>query len=164
MLTVITLGQAAGAVRHRFGSASRCYVGHILMSEEVRNSQRDASLFVADVLLHECIHQYQHEVLEIERSNSYVSHGPTFRDMANEIGQKMGLPPVRASKRRGKDQDLPSCSFWPHCVRPDGYYQGAYIPGVRDSRAKAAVSLDQELRRLLRRWSKQEILDVLRDL
>lgn len=121
-------------------------------------------LFVADVLLHECIHQYQHEILGIERSNSYIAHGPTFRDMANGIGQKLGLPPVRASRNRGKDAGLPSCSYWPHCVRPDGYYQGAYVHGGNSSRAKAAASLEQELRRLLKKWTKEEILDALQDL
>ena len=118
-------------------------------------------LFVADVLLHECIHQYQHEVLAIERANSYVSHGPTFRDMANEIGEKLDLQPVRASRKRGKDADLPSCAQWPHCVRLEGYYQGAYVPGGNGYRASAALSLEQELQRLLKRWSKAQILLAL---
>lgn len=84
-------------------------------------------LFVADVLLHEILHEYQHEILDIENWSSYSGHGPTFRDKANEIGEKLGLGKVRASKMRGKDKDLPSCSYWPHCVRPAGYYKGAYL-------------------------------------
>ena len=118
-------------------------------------------LFVADVLLHEIIHQYQHEILGIEHSSSYISHGPTFRDMANEIGEKLALPPVRASRNRGKDADLPSCAQWPHCVRPEGYYLGAYIPGGRGGKAKVALSLEQELQRLLKKWTKEEIQDAL---
>lgn len=121
-------------------------------------------LFVADVLLHEIIHQYQHEILGIEHSTSYISHGPTFRDMANSIGERLDLPPVRASRRRGKDSDLPSCAQWPHCVRPEGYYLDAYIPGGRGGKAKGSLSLEQELQRLLKKWSKQEILDALEDL
>ena len=45
--------------------------------------------------------------------------------MCNRIGAKLGLPPVRTSKARGKDKDLPSCAYWPEDVRPDDYYQGA---------------------------------------
>lgn len=131
---------------------------HVRKGEEFAKGR---FLFVADVLLHECIHQYQHEVLEIERSNSYVAHGPTFRDMANQIGEKLALPPVRASRNRGKDADLPSCAQWPHCVRPEGYYLGAYVPGGTGSRVRAILSLEQELQRLLKKWTKQEILDAL---
>ena len=121
-------------------------------------------LFVSDVLLHECNHQYQHEILGIEHSNSYIAHGPTFRDKANEIGEKLGLPPVRASKRRGKDSDLPSCKSWPHCVRPKKYYRGAYVRGGVRNRDKAALSLEQELIRLLKKWSNEQIIDTLQDL
>ncbi len=79
-------------------------------------------LFVADVLLHEMIHQWQYEVSG-QHESGYHGHGPAFRDMCNRIGAKLGLPPVRTSKARGKDKDLPSCSYWPHDVRPDHYYQ-----------------------------------------
>ena len=77
--------------------------------------------FVRDVLLHEMIHQWQHET---DRSEpSYSGHGPHFRDKCNEIGSELALPRVRTCKKRGKDADLPSCSQWPHNVRPSGYYQ-----------------------------------------
>ena len=83
-------------------------------------------LFVADVLLHEMIHQWQQEVVG-NPEGAYHGHGPLFRDKANEIGERLGLPRVRTSKDRGKkDKSLPSCSQWPHNVRPDEYYQGAY--------------------------------------
>jgi hypothetical protein len=91
------------------------------------NYKEGRFLFVQDVLLHECIHQYQHEILGIEKTSPYISHGPTFRDKCNEIGEKLGLGRVRASKTRGKDRELPSCSHWPHCVRPEGYYKGALL-------------------------------------
>jgi hypothetical protein len=80
--------------------------------------------FVADVLLHESVHQWQMEIVG-KSDNSYHGHGPLFRNKANEIGSKLGLPRVRTCKRRGKDRNLPSCSQWPHNVRPD-YYLGAY--------------------------------------
>jgi hypothetical protein len=83
-------------------------------------------LFVADVFLHETVHQWQHEVLA-DLEDGYHGHGPKFRDQCNRIGALLGLPPVRTSKARGKDKALPSCAYWPHCVRPAEYYQGAYV-------------------------------------
>lgn len=83
-------------------------------------------LFVADVLLHESIHQWQQEVTgQIE--SSYKGHGPAFRDKCNEIGAKLKMSTVRIAKARGKDKDLPSCAQWPHCVRPPEYYLGAVV-------------------------------------
>ena len=85
-------------------------------------------LLVADVLLHESIHQWlQEEVGDPE--DAYHGHGPLFRDKANEIGERLGLPMVRTSKNRSKkDKTLPSCSQWPHNVRDVEHYQGAYHP------------------------------------
>jgi len=39
-------------------------------------------LFVADVLLHETVHQYHQEVTG-EDEDSYKGHGPAFRDTCN---------------------------------------------------------------------------------
>ncbi|WP_044884564.1 MULTISPECIES: SprT-like domain-containing protein [Frankia] len=88
--------------------------------------------FVADVLLHESIHQWQHEVAG-RTDRGYHGHGPAFRDRANEIGAALGLPPVRTAKRRGPDADLPSCAQWPHCVRPVDHYAGSYVPASGDT-------------------------------
>lgn len=82
---------------------------------------------VADVLTHETIHQWQQE-LSGRCEEGYHGHGPAFRDTANVIGARLGLDPVRTCKARGKDKDRPSCSSWPHNVRPDSYYLGAYLP------------------------------------
>ena len=87
---------------------------------------------VADVFLHETVHQWQHEVLG-DLEDGYHGHGPKFRDQCNRIGTLLGLPPVRTSKARGKDRALPSCAYWPHCVRPADYYLGAYPVGRRKS-------------------------------
>ena len=86
--------------------------------------------FVDDVLLHEMVHQWQFEVLG-DAEPSYHGHGPVFRDTANRIGAALGLPPVRDCKRRGTDAGLPSCSHWPHVVRPNGYYLGATVAPAR---------------------------------
>ncbi len=87
------------------------------------------TLFVDDVLLHEMIHQWQQEISG-KTDEGYHGHGPAFRNMANVIGARLGLGRVRTSKERGEDKDLPSCSYWPHIVRPKDpdYYQGAYVP------------------------------------
>jgi hypothetical protein len=82
--------------------------------------------FIADVLLHEMIHQWQMEITR-KTEESYHGHGPTFRDACNRIGAILGLPRVRNSKKRGAEKDLPSCAQWPHNVRPPDYYLGAYI-------------------------------------
>jgi hypothetical protein len=87
--------------------------------------------FVADVLLHETIHQWQMEVIRnFERA--YHGHGPQFTAKCNEIGQALGLPPVVTRNRKGSK--LPRSAQWPHNVRPPDYYLGAYDPdgGVPD--------------------------------
>lgn len=89
-------------------------------------------LYVADVLLHESAHAFCEEVLG-DSQNAYHGHGPAFRDVCNAIGARLGLPPVRTSKRRGADADLPSCAQWPMCVRPPGYYLGALRDGRDDT-------------------------------
>jgi hypothetical protein len=33
---------------------------------------------------------------------------------------------VRDCKRRGAEKHLPNCAQWPHNVRPEGFYLGAY--------------------------------------
>lgn len=84
-------------------------------------------LFAEDVLRHEMIHQWQQEVTgELEKGSH--GHGKTFRDKANEIGATLGLAPVRTSKKRGHDDEVPSCAQWPHNVRSLDYYLGAYVP------------------------------------
>ena len=83
-------------------------------------------LFIADILLHETIHQYQEEVTGLT-DDGYKGHGPAFRDECNRIGALLGLPPVRIAKARGSKKEVPSCAEWPHCVRQEGYYLGASV-------------------------------------
>ncbi len=122
--------------------------------------ERGRSLLVADVLLHEMIHQWQQEVTgDIEEG--YHGHGPTFRDKANEIGAKLGLPPVRTCKKRGKDKDLPSCSYWPYGNRPDGYYLGAAVTTSVDKPEEDRPALCESAAvSLARRFSADEIRTI----
>ncbi len=117
-------------------------------------------MLVADVLLHEMIHQWQQEVTG-DTEEGYHGHGPTFRDKANEIGAKLGLPPVRTCKKRGKDEDLPSCSYWPHGNRPDGYYLGAVVTTSGDTLEQDRPALCESAAvSLARRFSAEEIRTI----
>lgn len=98
------------------------YFGTHPICREKRFTAEGRFRFVADVLLHETVHQFHQEVTG-HKDASYKGHGPNFRDVANRIGADLGLAVVRMAKRRGKLQHLPSCAQWPHCVRPDHYYE-----------------------------------------
>jgi hypothetical protein len=74
----------------------------------------------ADVLLHEMIHVWQTETGN--REPGYQGHGPKFAAKCNEIGAKLGLPPVAAKGRGPTGQRMPDCAQWPLNVRPAGYY------------------------------------------
>jgi len=80
--------------------------------------------YIADVLLHEMVHQYQCEVLGIRRTRidgrwSSPQHGRTFCARANFIGKLLQLTRVTANRR-------PTGTAWPHTIRPSWYYQDAY--------------------------------------
>jgi hypothetical protein len=128
---------------------------HMLPGKEYKKGR---FLFVADVALHETIHLWQDEI-EGDLEDSYHGHGPLFRDKCNEIGEKLGLSPVRTCKKRGKDAELPSCSHFPHNVRPAGYYQGAYVREHEEPRP-----LRGRLERLLRDFTGEEIVRELRSM
>jgi hypothetical protein len=99
-------------------------------------------LVLADVLLHETIHQYHDEIIgQVERS--YHGHGPAFRDECIRIGKELGLPPVRTSKARGPEKDLPSCAHWPFNVRPEGYYRGALDSGPEATKEGGEAEADE---------------------
>lgn len=80
--------------------------------------------YVSDLIARELLRAFSVEVLNSPEL-AYRGHGPRFRDLANQIGAQLGLPPVRGGKKRGKERDLPSCAEWPVCVRDPEYYLGA---------------------------------------
>jgi hypothetical protein len=118
---------------------------HVEPGERFAEGRR---LFVDDVLLHEMIHQWQFEVLG-DSEPAYSGHGPLFRDAANRIGKVLGLPLVRDCKRRGSGRDLPSCSYWPHVVRPAGHYLGAYRPDEDEQPARGRCGDLERIERLV---------------
>jgi hypothetical protein len=73
--------------------------------------------FVLDVLLHEMVHGWQHEIAE-DMEDAVRGHGVLFARECNRIGVLLGLPPVAVTG----DRSLPGCGRWPLCVRPAGYY------------------------------------------
>jgi hypothetical protein len=107
--------------------------------------------FMDQVLLHEMIHQWQHEVNGTSPGefHNYHGHGSTFSQKANEIGARLELPPVRLRNKKshsGKTADLPNPSQWPHCVTPIEHYLGAYVPASWDPEAKLREHLSIVLR------------------
>src|SRR5215208_5831422 len=101
--------------------------------------------FLEDVLLHEMIHQWHREVTGQDDAG-YGGHGPAFSQKANEIGTKLGLPPVgRTRKKRDHaDKGLQSPSQWPHYVRTGGFKLGAHGPSSADKPKTVSVSLEME--------------------
>jgi hypothetical protein len=84
-------------------------------------------LLTRDIALHETIHQFATEILK-QPEEAYRGHGPVFRDLCNRIGATDSSSPVRTAKARGLDRERPSCAQFPICVRPKGFYLGAYLP------------------------------------
>ncbi|MDP9485017.1 MAG: SprT-like domain-containing protein [Actinomycetota bacterium] len=124
--------------------------------------ERGRSLLVADVLLHEMIHQWQQEVTG-DTEEGYHGHGPTFSAKANEIGARLGLPLVgRTNKKRDcADKGLESPSYWPHIVRPEGYFLGAVVPTSRDKLEEDRPALCESAAvSLARRFSAEEIRTI----
>jgi hypothetical protein len=54
---------------------------------------------------------------------------------------------VRIAKARGPENQTPSCAEWPHCVRPEGYYLGAfsYTPNSTNKPKPKSVSVPKKL-------------------
>src|SRR5262249_54286367 len=94
--------------------------------------------------------------------SGYKGHGPVFAGECNRIGAALGLPRVRPAKARGKDGHLPSCAQWPHNVRPEGYYLGAYQPPVPKAKARPPCELDRCLRAAVH--SPDLLAEAVRDL
>jgi ATP-dependent DNA helicase UvrD/PcrA len=91
-----------------------------------------------DVALHEVVHQYCNEILgKPERAEK--GHGSTFVKECTRIGALMGLPAVGPARKSRNKDGLPSCAFWPTCVRPADYYLGAYRPDLAPKRGKGAA-------------------------
>jgi hypothetical protein len=119
--------------------------------------------FLEDVLLHEMIHQWHHEVTG-QFDESYSGHGPAFSAKANEMGARLGLPIVRRTCK-SRDGKEPSPSQWPHDVRPDGYYLGAYVPSSVDKPKGFFVpeDMNEAIPVLRKRFDVDELCAALKD-
>ena len=111
----------------------------------------DCDRFVHDVLLHEMLHQFAQEITG-KNDAVYHGHGPAFRDKANEIGVQLDFLRVRTCKRRGPDAELPSCSQWPHNVRPAGYYPEQTVETFETVETVELPDIDEVARLVVAYW------------
>jgi hypothetical protein len=96
-------------------------------------------LFVEDLLLRFTVCQAVREGVQADGSrgegseeSGYGYFGPRFCLHANQIGAKLGLPQVIVRRAGSQDSGLPLAKFWPHCVRPEGYYGDDLTQAVLD--------------------------------
>jgi DNA-binding XRE family transcriptional regulator len=73
---------------------------------------------LADILLHEQIHQAQYQL----GNPSKTKHDVEFAAMCNAVGDQLGLRHVVSRRRKGDAAMLPIAANWPMNVRPEGYY------------------------------------------
>jgi DNA-binding XRE family transcriptional regulator len=73
---------------------------------------------LADILLHEQIHQAQYQL----GTPSKTKHDVDFAAMCNAVGDQLGLRHVVSRRRKGDPNRLPIAANWPFNVRPKGYY------------------------------------------
>ena len=112
-------------------------------------------LYLKDIMLHEMIHQFQHEIVytpgtglnpeqnlewgaamneeknKCGNSELFRSHGIVFTKKANEIAIKLGLPEVCCECETDTDRlaqygGILSSEF-PICCRSSEYYEGAHM-------------------------------------
>ena len=94
-----------------------------LPGQIVRFFREDHSLefrwrHLADILLHEQIHQAQYQL----GSPSKTKHDVEFAAMCNAVGDQLGLRHVVSRRRKGDPAKLPIAAHWPMNVRPADYY------------------------------------------
>jgi hypothetical protein len=154
-----------------FGGTGQIMIRPSLLEGTLQNFRRGNKnpegmrRFTEQVLLHEMIHQWQHEVAGTspEEFKHYGGHGLTFSTKANEIGGRLGFPPVRRYNKKGhsgKTAHQPSPSQWPHSVCPHKYYLGAYVPVSWDEDAR----LRKQLAPLLRRYGLTKVENMAREI
>ncbi len=72
--------------------------------------------WVAEVLLHEMVHQWRRETVGKD-APEWDDHGAAFCRKCNEIGRQLRLLPVRSGSDKPSQARLPSCAQWPHNAR-----------------------------------------------
>jgi hypothetical protein len=81
---------------------------------------------IADVVLHEMIHQWQLQTRRLDRSHG--GHGPNFCAKCNDIGAALLLPRVTHGYWK-LDRRVALCDHWPLNVRSGDHYRGALRAG-----------------------------------
>jgi hypothetical protein len=81
-----------------------------------RNRTRRRYRLLAEVLLHEMVHQWRREVVD-DDDRRWQDHGAAFCRKCNEIGRELKLLPVQSDLESREGSPLPSCARWPHNAR-----------------------------------------------
>lgn len=119
--------------QHEIGIADKVF--HRNNNKYLRRTDETESgfiKFIDDIMRHEMVHLYNSFVLD-ESESSYHGHGPAFARQCNDVGRQLNLPPVKSCRDRKRGNiGVPSCSSWPSCVRPEDYYEGAWLTGDDD--------------------------------
>jgi hypothetical protein len=80
--------------------------------------------WLSDLVLHEMVHLLLNQRRD-PRRNDHKGHGAPYTAECNRVSALLGLPGVKARRRKGEPRELPISPDWPFCVRPGGEH-GAY--------------------------------------
>jgi hypothetical protein len=107
-------------------------------------------LFAADVLLHEMVHGFCHEILN-DGEPGYRGHGQRFASKCNDIGTTLGLAEVFPNTKKNRELGRPNCAQWPHCVRGKNFYGQEDIerPKKPKAESKDDTALQETIARLV---------------
>jgi hypothetical protein len=121
----------------------------------------DRLLWRGDLILHEAVHLWLNQI-EAEGRHEHKGHGKPFTAECNRISGLLGLPQVRARRRRGEPRELPISPEWPFCVRPGGEFGGFY--GTLWERVDGEVEPPEapatQLEKLIAIWEHETTTDV----
>jgi hypothetical protein len=147
-----------------FGGGAHIKIRPALLGKRhprTKNMPEDGKIrFVRDVLLHQMVHEYLDEVIGLDWE-FVQSHGDAYLRKCNEIGERMGLGPVGPPNPPKSSEKRYSALYWPHVVRPSGYYGADYEP------RKQMEDLVDYLERTIRAMSgdyRETLFDRLRGL
>ncbi len=74
---------------------------------------------VAEVLMHEMVHQWGREVGHSD-DRRWRHHGTSFCQKCNDIGRQLRLLPVGTAREARRNPGVASCARWPHNARRVG--------------------------------------------
>lgn len=166
VIEIVSTNDIGGLVRYQARNQSIDNLPRIFLSETIFNRQaahpenygdyhHGRIHYLSDILLHEMIHQFQHEIVytpgpglnseqnfewgaamneekkKCGNSKLLRSHGIVFTKKANEIAIRLGLPEVCCECETDTDRLTKYggrlSSEFPMCCRSSEYYEGAHM-------------------------------------